>query len=95
MKQTIDGKNVPYWCWYYLLDFNDRDGWETINDMFFSNRLMDLTSDKFWSLFGVVTKKEIEFKDTIINKTKLSDRRPTLDDGEVPDRWWKFFQKIC
>lgn len=90
MKQTIDGKNVPYWCWYYLLDFNDMDGRETMNDMFFSKRLMNLTSDEFWSLFGVVTKKEIEFKDIIINKTQLSDRRLTLDDGEVPDRCWDY-----
>jgi len=29
MKLTIDNKEVPDRCWYYLLDFNDRDNFET------------------------------------------------------------------
>ena len=61
-KTTIDNKVVPDRCWYYLLDFNDRDDKETLYDMFDKKRLLDLTHDEFWKLFEFATKSEIETK---------------------------------
>lgn len=42
---------VPSRCWYYLLDFNDKDNWETISREFNTKKLSELTLPQFYSLF--------------------------------------------
>ena len=67
MKKTIDGKEVPDRCWYYLLDFNDRDGWKTITSQFGGVlKLHQLTEDQFWVLFKIATNKDHGSNDVIV-----------------------------
>lgn len=86
MKYTSDNKGVPARCWYYLLEFNDLYGWETLFSMFSSQRLMDLTYDEFWKLFKTIVEKDFENR----NEPFRGDRKTTIDDREVPDRCWQY-----
>jgi len=46
-------------CYYYLLDFNEYDNWETIIKMFNKTKLNELTVEEFWQLFKVATQKDL------------------------------------
>lgn len=46
---------VPARCWYYLLDFNDHDEFETLNGEFNALRLGELSEEEFWRLFKIAT----------------------------------------
>jgi hypothetical protein len=59
MKTTIDDVVVPDRCWYYLLDFNDRDHWKTMSEKFDKMRLCDLESHEFWDLFQSATEQDL------------------------------------
>jgi hypothetical protein len=59
MKKTADNKEVPPRCWYYLLDFNDRDDWKTMMGLFDQESLSLLTEFQFWELFKVATQRDI------------------------------------
>jgi hypothetical protein len=58
MKKSKDGKEIPDRCWYYLLAFNDRDNWETIERLFGTKRLSDLTMASFAQLFEIAGKQD-------------------------------------
>jgi hypothetical protein len=58
-KQTIDKIDVPDRCWYYLLDFNDRDNWKLIQEISGQLKLHGLTHEQFWKLFEAATQKDI------------------------------------
>ena len=45
MKTLADGTTVAARTWYYLLDWNDRDNFRFMHEMFDKKRLMDLTID--------------------------------------------------
>ena len=62
MKNTLDDKQVPSRCWYYLLDFNDRTSKKFILQVEpdGEGRLSLLTYDKFWELFQIATEFEIK-----------------------------------
>lgn len=72
-KITSDGKIVPDRCWYYLLDFNDRDRWETMIENFNKERLGELTHEEFWKLFKMATEKEIKTDGEYFNLKEKSD----------------------
>jgi hypothetical protein len=59
MKQLADGQNVTSRSYYYLLDFNDRDGWKTIMAMFNKPKLLMLVKDEYLALFKAATQIEI------------------------------------
>lgn len=54
-KEDIVKNSVPARCWYYLLEFNDRDRWETMHEMFGVIKLHSLTQEQFWKLFRRAT----------------------------------------
>lgn len=60
-KKTLDDVIVPDRTWYYLLDFNDRDDFQTICEMFpeTKGRLSLLTEEQYWKLFKAVAEKEL------------------------------------
>lgn len=45
-------------AYYYLLDFNNQDDWETIHLEFGTNQLNALSVDEFWKLFKIATTKD-------------------------------------
>ena len=90
MKETNVKDRVPARCWYYLLEFNDLDGWETMWRMFSKERLLDLTFNEFWELFYKATGEDFATKDTI----EYGDKKTTIDDKEVPDRCWQYLKSF-
>ena len=58
MKQTIDGVSQHPRMWYYLLDFNDADNWQTIEALCGKSKLHELTDDQFRRLFMAATTKD-------------------------------------
>lgn len=61
MKLLNDGTIVTSRSYYFLLDFNDRDGWKTLVDNFNVRRLNELTIEQYIKLFEIATAKEIEY----------------------------------
>jgi hypothetical protein len=51
MKKSIDGYTISDRVWYYLLDFNDRDNWKTIEDVGTTRKLHYLTAEQIKKLF--------------------------------------------
>lgn len=51
MKTLADGVEVSSRTWYYLLDFNDRTGWEFMMKEFHKMRIMDLTIEEYIKLW--------------------------------------------
>jgi hypothetical protein len=60
MKQLIDGKLVPAGVYYYLLDWNERDSWHTIQRLFKVISLRQLTCLQFLDLFQYAVKQDSE-----------------------------------
>jgi hypothetical protein len=60
MKELSDGTQVTSRSYYFLLDFNDRDGWKTLVDNFNVRRLHDLNKEQYIKLFEIATKAELE-----------------------------------
>lgn len=58
-KKTLDDKEVPDRVWYYLLDWNERDSWETIWSRFGLKRLCDCTKEQVMSLFCTASQNDI------------------------------------
>ena len=58
MKQTIDGVSQLPRIWYYLLDFNDQDNWETIERLSGQKKLGSLTDKEFKLLFITAVEKD-------------------------------------
>ena len=64
MKELSDGTQVTARSYYFLLDFNDRDGWKTLVDNFNVRRLHDLNKEQYIRLFELATKAELELLKT-------------------------------
>ncbi len=60
MKQLADGTEVSSRSYYYLLEYNDRDEWKTIDSLYGICKLSELNKEQYWNLFHVLTKKELE-----------------------------------
>lgn len=58
MKKLIDGTEVSSRSWYYLLDFNERDNWQTIDRGFDTLKLSNLRIDQYKELFNIAASKE-------------------------------------
>jgi hypothetical protein len=57
-KNTKDNKQVPDRIWYYLLDWNERDEWETIWSRFGVNKLHECTKEQIISLFDTASRSD-------------------------------------
>lgn len=60
MKKLADGKEVSGRIYYYLLDFNEKDEWRTIMQLFSCQQLNQLNSYQFAELFSHAFAKDIE-----------------------------------
>ena len=60
MKTLADGTTVVARTYYYLLDWNDRDGWKFMQATFEKMRLMDLTIDEYIKLWIEATTKDLD-----------------------------------
>lgn len=60
MKELIDDTLVPGRGYYYLLDWNESDRWETMLRLFEKTRLCDLELHEYTQLFEIATKKDLE-----------------------------------
>lgn len=58
MKKLIDNTEVSARSYYYLLDFNDRDNWETIEKIASVTNLTMLTKEQYKELFNIAVSKE-------------------------------------
>lgn len=52
-------QQVPDGAWYYLLDWNERDDWVTINEIYKRTSLSELTLDEFWDFFALAASIDI------------------------------------
>lgn len=60
MKTLKDGTEVTSRSYYYLLDFNDYDNWETLQKISGKFKLKDLTFAEYRKLWFLATEKELE-----------------------------------
>lgn len=58
MKKTIDNKEILDRIWYYLLDFNDSDNWETIKRLTNQTKLSMITHDELLKLYKEAIKND-------------------------------------
>ena len=58
MKKTVDGVAQLPRIWYYLLDYNDQNNWETIEFLYKTNKLSELTDAQFKNLFYVASQQD-------------------------------------
>jgi len=56
--KTIDNINVSSRSYYFLLDFNEKDDWLTIAQMFNVTKLSELTIKQYAELFKIASEKE-------------------------------------
>lgn len=59
MKKTLDDKEVPDRCYYYLLDWNEVNRWFALKLLTDARKLNELTYDEFWILFNHAVKKDL------------------------------------
>lgn len=69
MKTLIDGNEVPARIYYYLLDFNESDKWETLRLSFGVNQLYQLNIYQFTELFKYASAKD--FNKLYVNETNV------------------------
>jgi len=60
MKKLADGTEVTSRSYYFLLDFNDRDNWKTIQEKFSKMKLHELTREEYKTLFSHATQQELK-----------------------------------
>lgn len=58
MKTLIDDVEVPARGYYYLLDWNERDEWETILNKFNTGKLCELEIHQYKELFKIATESD-------------------------------------
>ena len=58
MKRIKNGIQVSARSYYYLLDWNDRDGWKFMMDKFDKTKLSELNLDQYMILFTHATDVE-------------------------------------
>ena len=66
MKQLIDDTQVDSRTYYYLLDFNDRDNWDTILTLFDTGKLCELEISQFTELFRIATQQDLDKLNSMI-----------------------------
>lgn len=64
MKELSDGTQVTSRSYYFLLDFNDRDGWKTLVDNFNVRKLHDLNKEQYIKLFEMAVEAELKLLKT-------------------------------
>ncbi len=60
MKTLVDGTQVTSRSYYYLLDWNDVDGFKYLTQTLKKNKLMELNILEYMQLFSYATKQEIK-----------------------------------
>jgi hypothetical protein len=60
MKTLADGTEVTSRSYYFLLDFNDSDGWKTIRDLWGVVKLHELDKHQYTYLFKKAIEREID-----------------------------------
>jgi hypothetical protein len=60
MKTLADGTQVTSRSYYFLLDFNDRDSWETMHGLWGIMKLNELNKQQYIYLFKKAVEKEIK-----------------------------------
>ena len=60
MKELKNGERVTSRSYYFLLDFNDRDSWKTLNDNFGVMKLHDLNKEQYIRLFEMAVEAELK-----------------------------------
>ena len=58
MKTLADGTEVVARSYYFLLDWNEQDEWETLIRLFNVKRLCDLNIEQYTQLFNHATQQE-------------------------------------
>ena len=61
MKRLADNTPVPSRVYYYLLDFNEKTGWEYLVNTIKKERLADVNQSEFWDLFAYATKTDLGY----------------------------------
>lgn len=61
MKTLADGTQVSSRSYYFLLDFNDRDGWKTLHGLYNVMKLHELNKQQYIELFKIAVEKEIKY----------------------------------
>lgn len=61
MKILADGTEIAARTWYYLLDWNDRNNFKFMYEMFDKKRLMDLTIDEYIVLWKEATANDLKY----------------------------------
>lgn len=59
MKILIDGTKVSDRSYYFLLDWNEVDGWKFMRSTFDKYKLSELTIDEYKKLFAEATTSEL------------------------------------
>lgn len=59
MKKLADGTEVTSRSYYFLLDFNDRDDWKTMSDLWGIMKLHELNKHQYLHLFKKAVEREI------------------------------------
>lgn len=59
MKKTVDGESVSARSWYFLLDWNENDNWQTIDHQFKTTKLSELRKEQFIALFRIAVNQEL------------------------------------
>lgn len=57
--KSKDGKPVPSRIWYYLLDWNEEDEWQTLRKQFEVDKLRDLSYRDLITLFIKAQSKDV------------------------------------
>lgn len=60
MKELIDGHYVMGRIYYFLLDWNESDSWETMIKISGQKQLQKLTIEQFTLLFEMATHDDLE-----------------------------------
>ena len=60
MKTLSDGTQVHARMFYYLLDWNDNNGWDFMINTFNQTQLYKLNKDQFTTLFMEATSKDLK-----------------------------------
>jgi len=60
MKELADGTKVSSRSYYFLLDFNDRDGWKTMHGLWNIMKLHELNKQQYIYLFKKAVEAELK-----------------------------------
>lgn len=58
MKTLIDDTEVPARGYYFLLEWNEKDNWNTIQEKFGTGRLCELEISQYKELFKIATESD-------------------------------------